>query len=246
MVLMAAQSEPSCSITMPGRISLPLILAMAVVCPRPWPASRLRLFPRREPRFRRLLGGGTIFRLLLGGKFIERYIAGTAGLGHEVPLHGVHGIGRNAATGRQHAGEAVLRDGAAAPRRLLQQGAGGGFVLRHAVAVEQRDGIFHLGVEIVGKRGGGKQAARLLAISRHAATFLVERRQRVLRLWITGLRRGLEQLGRAREILSELLALKIEQREIVGRRCMSELGGRREQLGGFVAVLLSPAALEPE
>jgi hypothetical protein len=32
MVLTAAQSESSCSITMPGRISLPLILAMSQVC----------------------------------------------------------------------------------------------------------------------------------------------------------------------------------------------------------------------
>ena len=55
-----------------------------------------------------------------------------------------------------------------------------------------------------------------------------------------------EQFGGAREVLRELLALQIEQAEIVSGGGVTELGGGRQQAGGFVRVARTGAAFEIE
>ena len=79
---------------------------------------------------------------------------------------------------REHARGGSARSGcpaappsAAAPPQLP--------VLVGAGAVEQRDGVFDFGVEIIGLRGGLQPARRLGRIPVRAAAFLVERRQRI-------------------------------------------------------------------
>ena len=57
---------------------------------------------------------------------------------------------------------------------------------------------------------------------------------------------GAEQIGGAREILRKLLALQIEQAEIVFGGGVPELGGRGEQAGGFVRIARAGAAFQIE
>ena len=152
-------------------------------------------------------------------------------------------IGRHAAPGHQNARQAVLRDRAAAPRRVQQQLGGGGFVLGDAGAVELGDGVFDHGVDIAGDGGVPHQLRCLVEILRHAAAFLVHGGERVLRFGVAGGGGLTEQFGGAREILRELLALQIEQAEIVGGGGMAELGGGGEQARGLVRIARAAAAL---
>ena len=105
-----------------------------------------------------------------------------------------------------------------------------------AAAVEQRDGVLDLGVDVVGGRCRREQPRGFVHVLGHAAAVLVERGEHVLRFRAPGLRGAAEQFGRAREILRKQLALEIEQAEVVGGGDMPELGGGGEQLGGLLAV----------
>ena len=79
-------------------------------------------------------------------------------------------------------------------------------------------------------------------VLRDAVAFLVEGRERVLRLGAAGVGGAAQQLGGARDVLRHLLPLEIEQREIVGGRHMAELGGLVEQRRGLGLVLRSAAS----
>src|SRR4029077_8227146 len=87
-------------------------------------------------------------------------VAHAAGLGDDVPLDGLHRIGLRAPPYRENAGETVLRHRVALARRLRQQDRRQVFVLGHTRPVEQRDGIFELGIGVVGGRGGGEKPRR--------------------------------------------------------------------------------------
>ena len=79
-------------------------------------------------------------------------------------------------------------------------------------------------------------------VLRDAVAFLVERRERVLRLGAAGVGRAAQQLGGARDVLRQLLPLEIEQRQIVGGRHVAELGGLVEQRRSLRLVLRSAAS----
>ena len=106
----------------------------------------------------------------------------------------------------------------------------------HTGAVEQRDGVFDLGVGVTRAGGRGEEPARLLDVHLHAAAFLVERRQRVLGLRVAGVGRHLHELGGAAEVLRQQLAFEVEEREIVSCDHVTELGCFAQQLRAFVAV----------
>ena len=89
------------------------------------------------------------------------------------------------------------------PRRFQENRRCFRFILGHAVAVEQSDGIFDLGIAMTAGGRGGKPARGFARIFFYAAPFLVERRERVLRFRAAGAGGGAEQLGGAREILRE-------------------------------------------
>ena len=74
-------------------------------------------------------------------------------------------------------------------------------------------------------RREAEQARGFVQVLLHAAAFLVERGQRVLRLRVAGVGGHAHQLGGAGEVLRDDLAFEIEQRKIVGRDDMAELGG---------------------
>src|SRR5262249_56271715 len=96
-------------------------------------------------------------------------------------------------------GETVLRNRVALARGLRQQYRRQALVFGDAGSVEQRDGVFDLGIGVVGERGRGQQPYRLDQILRHAAALLVEGRERVLRFDISDLPAAAENLGRARK-----------------------------------------------
>ena len=58
-------------------------------------------------------------------------------------------------------------------------------------------------------------------------------------------RRDTHQFRRAPQVLRQRLATEIHQCEIIGRLGIAELGGRREQPGGFLAIDRSAAAGQP-
>ena len=142
----------------------------------------------------------------------------------------------------EDAGEAVLRDGAAVQRRLAEDRGGGFLVAVDAVAVIERDGIFDLGVDIVGERRLRPELTASCMSLRHAAAFFVKRAERILRIGAAGLGRDAQQFGGAAEIPRQQLALHIEQRQIVSGHRLAELGGGGEQFGAGVAVARAAAA----
>ena len=75
------------------------------------------------------------------------------------------------------------------------------FVLGHPRPVEERDGIFELGIGVVGGGGGGEQPRCLDHVFRYAAAFLVQGRERVLGFRTSDLRGAAEERGGARKIL---------------------------------------------
>src|SRR5205085_1455590 len=125
-VLTAAQSEPSSSITMPGRMSLPLILAMTANAPTPEHPSRLdrlrfgldgrrrgegggsdRVHPG-DPRLRLVFPHGPIRGRDTAHEVVEIRVVVAAGPGDQVPADRLHGVGLDAAAGRIHQRQPVL------------------------------------------------------------------------------------------------------------------------------------------
>ncbi len=145
----------------------------------------------------------------------------------------------------QHPCQAVLGDRAALPGRLGEQGHRGGLVLRRAGAIVERDGVFDLGVDIVGERGGLQQPDRLFDVFRHAGAFLVEGRERVLRFRVPCVRGDAQQFSRAPQVLRQCLAVQIKQREVIRGLGIAELGRGGHQFHGFLAVDRAAAAAEP-
>src|SRR5229473_3925537 len=126
-----------------------------------------RLRARRQAREPRL--GGLLSRLALRGlqipdEGVEPGVALTRRLGDEVPFGGFDRIGRCAAARRQNAGEPVLRDRAALPRRPAEPAYRAGFILGDAGPVEQSDGIFDFGVEVAGAGRSAEQPRGLAQI----------------------------------------------------------------------------------
>src|ERR1051326_7119649 len=108
MVLTATQSEPRYSITMPGRISLPLSLAMPAVpiavetAQRNGRASRAGRLQRFEPHLRRAFSGLALGRLEALHEGVEPGVAGASRLGHEMPFGGGGRIGRKTFATKWH------------------------------------------------------------------------------------------------------------------------------------------------
>src|ERR1700674_3505393 len=112
-----------------------------------------RLGARRQAREQRL--GGffsrlTLRRLQISDETVEPGIALARRLGDEVPFGGRDRVGRRPAARRQNAGEPVLRDRAALPRRLAEPAYRAGFILGDPGPVEERDSIFDFGIEAAG------------------------------------------------------------------------------------------------
>src|SRR5262249_10116110 len=199
-----------------------------------------------DPGLGLFFGGGADLGRLLLRELVEERIAGAGGFGDQVPFDRLLRIGGSATAAREHAREPVLRDRTAAHRGFAEQRHRAFLVLGHAGAVEQRDRVLDGGVEVVGERGRGHPPRGLALVLGYPAALLVEGRQRILGFRASGLRRGLEQLGGAREILRELLPFQVEQAEVVGRRRVAELGRRREQARRVGVVARSAAAADPE
>ena len=134
-----------------------------------------------EPFARGGLGLGAILRAEIGKGLVEHGDRPSGCFRDKVPFQALDLVDRRAESVHQHPGEAVLRDRAVLPRRLAQQRHRGGFVLRRAGAVEERDGVFDLGIDIVGQRRRLQQPHRLFDVLLDAGALLVEGRQRVLR-----------------------------------------------------------------
>src|SRR6266851_1288047 len=140
----------------------------------------------REPGLGGFFSRFALRRLQIPDEGVEPGVALARRLGDEVPFGRSDRVGRRAAARRQNAGEPVLRDRAALPRRLAEPGYRAGFVLGHPGPIEQSDGIFDLGVEVAGAGRGAEQPRGLARILGDAAALLVERRQRILRVGIAG------------------------------------------------------------
>src|ERR1043166_9207328 len=113
---------------------------------------------RFEPRLRRAFPGFALGRLEALHEAVEPGVASTARLGHKMPFGGGRWVRRKALAGREDAGETVLRDRAALPRRLAQDRRRTGFIARHTGAVVERDRVFDLAVDVTGAGGGGEAA----------------------------------------------------------------------------------------
>ena len=87
-----------------------------------------------------------------------------------------------------------------------------------------------------GARRDAEQARGFLQVLLHAAAILVERGQRVLRLRTAGVGGDAHQFGGAGEILRDDLAFEIEQREVIGREDMAELGGLGQEPRRLLAI----------
>ena len=166
-------------------------------------------------------------RRLLGGEHVELGIAGAAGLGDDVPFDRLGRIGRHAAPGHQNARQPVLRDRAAAARRLRAAAWRRRFRPSSVpLPLNCGDGEFDHGVEIAGDRRPAPSAAWPAAMSfgtPRPSLYMVASAYCASGLPAIG--GGAEQFGGALEILRELLALQIEQAEIVFGGRMAELGG---------------------
>ncbi len=198
----------------------------------------------REPLPCRSFGSVAHGLRLLGGKSIEIGVLVAARLGDEVPLDRLGRIGGHAAPGHQNARQTVLRDGAAALGGLEEQIRGDGLVSIRAGAVERRDGELHHGVDIAGGCGRSHQLHGLAQVLRYAAAFFVHGGKGVLRLRIAGIRGLLEQLRGADQILRKLLALQVEQAEIVSGGGMAELCRGLKQTGTVRLVARAGAAFK--
>src|SRR5260221_147877 len=201
---------------MPARAS---IIVAAGVCLQTAFTSRARraqLFEGVDPRLRRFFAGGADVRRLLLHERVERNVAHPAGLGDDVPFDRLYRIGIRTASGREDVGETILRNRVTLARGLRQQYRRQVLVLGDACSVEQRDGVFDLGIGVVGERGRSQKPCGLGQILRHAAALLVEGCQRVLGFRVSELRGAAKELGRARKILREQLAFNVKQGEVVG------------------------------
>src|ERR1700693_3715022 len=170
----------------------------------------------REPRLGGLLSSLALRRLQIPDKTVEPGIALARRLGDEVPFGGRDRVGRRPAARRQNAGEPVLRDRAALPRRLAEPAYRAGFILGDPGPVEESDGIFDFGVEAAGAGRSAEQPRGLAHILGNAAALLVERRQRILRVGIAGVGGAAQQFRGSAEIAIELLAFPIQKRQDVG------------------------------
>ena len=179
----------------------------------------------RDPGLRLVFGHGPIRRFHVAHEVIEGLIVVAAGSGDQVPARGLDRVGLDAAAGRVHPRQPVLGNRVVLLRRLEEIAGGGALVLGDAGAVEQGDAVFDLGIGMARARREAEQARGFVQVLRHAAAFLVERGQRVLRLRVAGVGGHAHQFGGAGEVLRDDLAFEIEQRKIVGRDDMAELGG---------------------
>ena len=107
-----------------------------------------------------------------------------------MPFDGRDRIGRCALAGGENVGETILRDRIVLQRRLVKQGDRALLVLGDAVAVVERDGVFDFGFGDVAERCEPEQPHGLVVVLRHAASGLVQRAERILRVGIAGLRGG--------------------------------------------------------
>src|ERR1043166_9987217 len=95
-----------------------------------------------------------------------------------MPFGGGRWIRRKTLAGRKDAGETVLRDRTALPRRLAQDRGSTRFVARHPGAVVERDCVFDLAVDVAGAGGGGEPARGFRPVLRHPAPLLIKRGER--------------------------------------------------------------------
>jgi hypothetical protein len=127
-----------------------------VCLPRPGASSGVLRF-RLKPGLGRLFPRLALFRRQLSDEIIEPQVGDAAFLGNKMPFDGFHRLGLDAKSGGQDPRQAVLGDGTAPARRFAEQCDRRLFVLLRSSAVEQRDGIFDLGLKVIGKRGFGEQ-----------------------------------------------------------------------------------------
>src|SRR3569623_1396903 len=113
----------------------------------------------------------------------------------------------------QDMSQSVLRDRASLARGAVQERHGGAFVAFDAAAVEQREGVFDLGIEIVGECGGAEQLCGFDRVFLDTAAVLVKGRQRVLCFRNSFIRRLTEQFGGALEVLRKHQAIEKPQAE---------------------------------
>src|SRR5712664_4003646 len=199
-----------------------------------------------EPNPRALLGPGTILRTQGRQGLVERGVTLAGGFRNNVPFHRLDLVHRCALSAQQYTSEAVLCDRTVLFGGLAQQRHRGGLVLRRAGTVIERDGVFDLGVDVVGERRRLQQPHRLVEIFRNAGALLVEGRQRVLRFRIAGVGGDAKQFRGALEVLRQRLPVEIEQRQIIRRLRIAELGRGRQQFHGFLAIDRAAAPAEPK
>src|SRR6184192_4824527 len=87
---------------------------------------------------------------------------------------------------------------------------------------------------------------RLVDVFLDAGALFIESGERVLRFRIAGGRGEAKQLRRALEVLRQRLAVEIEQRQIIGRLRVAELGRGCQQLHGLLAVDGAAAPGKPQ
>src|SRR5216684_7003503 len=123
-----------------------------------FPVGALRLRWRQggssvaEPNARGLLGLGAILRTYARQRLVEHGVTPAGGFRDNVPFEALDLVHRHAQSGHQHTCKAVLCDRTVLFGGLAQQRDRGGLVLRRAGSVIERDGVFDLGVDIVGQR----------------------------------------------------------------------------------------------
>ena len=194
-----------------------------------------------EPFARRLLGLGAVLRAEARQRLVELRIALRRRFWRQCAISGLRPCPsarpvRSPARGRggsARSGCFAWRPCATAPPPAVS-------FFGVPVPLIQRDGVFDLGVDIVGKRRRLQQPHRLVDVLRNAGAFLVEGRERVLRFGIAGVGGDAQQFGGAADVLRQRLSVEIEQREIIGRLGVAELGRRTPAVSTASSRLTGP------
>src|SRR5712671_5777402 len=105
-----------------------------------------------EPNARAVLGLGPILRAQGRQCLVERGVTLAGGFRNNVPFQRLDLVHRCALSAQQYTREAVLCDRTVLFGGLAQQRHRGDLVLRRAGTVIERDGVFDLGVDIIGER----------------------------------------------------------------------------------------------
>src|SRR5258708_19575255 len=150
------------------------------------PVGALRFAPRQggsfgaEPFARAGFRLGAILGAQFGQRLVQQGVAFARGFRDNVPFEALDLVHRRALSADQYARETVLGDRAVLPGGLAEQRHRGGLVLRRAGAVVERDGVFDLGIDIVGQRTGLQQPYRLVHALPAPGAFFAKAPERLL------------------------------------------------------------------